>query len=57
MKGAAQYSDALIIGAENLNPEVDEFIKKQDKPILGYQDEENYIDAINAFYDQLSDED
>jgi len=57
MKGAAQYSDALVIGAENLNPEVDEFIKKQDKPILGYQDEENYIDAINAFYDQLSDED
>lgn len=57
MKGAAQYSDALIIGSENINQEVAGFIKETGKPTLEYQDEENYIDAINAFYDSLSEED
>ncbi len=56
MKSAAKYSDALIIGSDNINPELADFIKEADKPTLEYQDDENYIDRINAFYDQLSEE-
>ncbi len=48
-----QYSDAVIKGAEKINPEVDKFIQTTDKPILEYQPKETYIDAYNEFYDKV----
>lgn len=53
VKGAIEHSDAAIIGSENVNPEIQEFIQNSGKPNLGYQDEENYISAFNDLYDQI----
>ncbi len=52
-KLAIKYSDAVIIGSEEINSELAKYIKILDKPVLGYQDEEAYIDAYNDFYNVL----
>ena len=53
MKGAIDRSDALIIGSSELNPEVLEYAKASGKPILEYQDSEDYYVAYNEFYDKI----
>lgn len=52
-KAAIDNSDALIIGSEEINPEIEKYLKDSGKPYLEYQSEETYIDAYNEFYDQL----
>lgn len=52
-KAAIDNSDALIIGSEKINPELEKYLKDSGKPYLEYQPEETYIDAYNEFYDQL----
>ena len=53
IKAAIEYSDAIIIGSEKINPEIEKHLKTIKKPILEYQDEENYIDAYSTFYDEV----
>lgn len=53
MKSAIDYSDAIIIGQENINPELMAYAEASGKPILPYADEESYRENINSFYDQL----
>jgi len=53
-KQAIQFSDAIIKGSETLHTELESFIKTLDKPVLEYQDEENYVTAYSDFYDQIS---
>ena len=52
-KLAIDFSDGIIIGSKEINNEVDEYIKSQDKQWLGYKNEEEYVDAYNDFYDKL----
>ena len=52
-KVGIQYSDAVIMGAQKLNPKVDQYIQSLDKPVLEYQTKETYIDAYNEFYDSV----
>jgi starch synthase len=52
-KLAIKYSDAIIIGSEEINSELAKYIKTLDKPVLGCQDESEYIDAYNDFYNKL----
>jgi len=52
-KLAMRYADAVIIGSETINGELDSYIKTLNKPVLPYQDEEHFIDAYNDFYDQI----
>lgn len=54
MKASAHFSDGLVIGAEKINAEVKEFLSATGKPILEHQNEEVFVDAISAFYDQFS---
>lgn len=49
-KAAIKYADAVIVGEEELTPEAAAEITGSDKPILGYQDEESYLDAYYEFY-------
>lgn len=56
IKAAIEYSDAIIIGSEKINPEIEKHLKTIDKPILEFQDEETYIDAYSDFYDKLLEE-
>lgn len=52
-KAAIDYSDAIVIGSPKINPELQEYLETIDKPILEYQDEENYINAYSDFYDEV----
>ncbi|MEI6122465.1 MAG: glycogen/starch synthase [Bacteroidota bacterium] len=56
MKGAIDFSDAIIVGAENVNPELLEYAKQTNKPMLGLQPMDSYIEAYSEFYDELVDE-
>ncbi len=53
IKAAIDYSDAVIYGSENVNPEVEEYLKTFSKPILGFQPMDSYIDSYNQFYDKI----
>lgn len=52
-KAAIDYSDAVVYGSENIDPELDKYARGKDLPLLEYKDKETYIDAYNAFYDDL----
>ena len=52
-KSAIDHSDGIIMGSKTINPEVAEYLKGCGKPILEYQDPDNYAEAYNAFYDQI----
>jgi starch synthase len=53
-KTAMDYSDGIIIGSQNVNPELVEYAKQLGKPVLDYQPMDNYIDAYNEFYDEIN---
>ncbi len=50
---AVSKSDAVIMGAIEVDNTVRSHVKKAGKPVLEYQSPENYIDAYNAFYDEV----
>jgi len=50
---AIDNSDGIIIGSKEINRELKDYLEKLDKPQLGYQKEEEYVDAYNEFYDKL----
>ncbi len=52
-KAAIDYADAVIIGSEKINPELEAYISTLNKPVLPFQSEETYVDAYNTFYDSL----
>ncbi|MFZ0281661.1 MAG: glycogen/starch synthase [Bacteroidales bacterium] len=52
-KLAIKYSDAIIVGSEDINEELLKYVSIQNKPTLNYQDELVYIDAYNDFYDKI----
>lgn len=52
-KFAIDYSDAVIKGTENVNTEVEKYIKDTGKLFLDYQSKEDYIDAYNDFYEKV----
>ncbi len=53
-KLAIDHSDGIIIGSKEINKDIEKYIESLDKPILGYQGDEDYIDEYNDFYDKLS---
>jgi starch synthase len=53
MKGAIDFSDAVVCGAENVEAELLDYAKKSGKPILKYTPAEKYIEAYDHFYDEL----
>lgn len=55
MKLAVDYSDGIILGSENVNPEVEEYLKEKQIEQLPYQPEfEKYADNIEEFYNKIS---
>jgi starch synthase len=53
MKLAINFSDGIIFGSSNPNPEVIKYAIKSGKPTLPYQSEEEYIDQYAEFFDQI----
>lgn len=52
-KAAIDNADALIIGSEKINSEVEEYLKKSGKPYLEFHPEDTYVEAYNKFYDEI----
>ncbi|MBL4593462.1 MAG: glycogen/starch synthase [Flavobacteriales bacterium] len=52
-KAAMNASDAVIKASETINPELEEYFNGIDKPKLGYQSPEDYIEAYSDFYDEI----
>ncbi|MDZ7739127.1 MAG: glycogen/starch synthase [Bacteroidales bacterium] len=52
-KLAIDNSDGIIFGSREINEKVRKYIEEQDKAVLEYKDEEEYIDAYNEFYDKI----
>jgi len=56
-KLAAQYSDGIILGSENIDEEVVDFCKARSLPILPFNraslENGAYVDEYSAFYDSL----
>ena len=50
MKVAVDYSDALIVGSEEIPNELDDYLKNCDKPVLPYQHPEEFAEAYTEFY-------
>lgn len=59
-KLAARYSDGIIMGSENMDPQLAGYCAALGVPILPYNgtamQDGSYIDEYNGFYDKLSDE-
>jgi starch synthase len=52
-KAALAFSDAVIIGSQEINPELKKYLSTIDKPVLEYQPMESYIEAYSNFYDEV----
>lgn len=50
---ALNFCDGAILGSENINNSVLEYINTINKPVLSFHDKDTYVDAINNFYDQI----
>ena len=50
---AVSNSDAVILGSRTIDAEIDRFLKKSGKPVLEYQDPDNYIEAYSDFYQDV----
>lgn len=52
-KMAIDNSDAIIFGSKNIHPELVDYVKEKNMPVLEYQDPENFVDAYSDFYDEI----
>jgi len=52
-KLAVNFSDGIILGSEEINKDVNEYINSIDKPVLPFQDKDSYVESFNNFYDQI----
>lgn len=53
MKAAIDFSDGVIIGSPDINPELMKYVLESDKPYLEFQPMDRYIDAYSDFYDEI----
>ncbi|MCB0806952.1 MAG: glycogen/starch synthase [Bacteroidales bacterium] len=53
MKAAIDFSDAVIVGDDEINSSVDGYLKKADKPTMKHPSDDNYIEVYNKFYDEV----
>ncbi|MDD2411602.1 MAG: glycogen/starch synthase [Bacteroidales bacterium] len=52
-KAALDNADAVIINSESVNPEIQTYLGNVKKPILGYNAEENLVNTVNDFYEEV----
>ena len=52
-KAAIDFSDAIVIGQQQINPEIQQYILESGKPVLPYQENADYIEVYNNFYNSL----
>ena len=52
-KAAINAADAVIKASKNINGELESYFNEVNKPKLGYQSPEEYVDAYSNFYDEI----
>ena len=52
-KAAIDFSDGVIIGSPDINPEIIKYVNQIDKPVLEFKSMDTYIDSYNEFYDEI----
>lgn len=52
-KLAIQYSDAVIVGSQTINPNISSYLEELKKPIIGFEGPDTYIEAYSNLYDEL----
>lgn len=52
-KAAIDFSDGVILGSPEINPEIINYLNECDKPVLEFQSMDRYVDAYNEFYDEI----
>mgnify|MGYP001156942086 FL=1 len=55
MKIAIDFSDALIIGSEKISKELEDYLEKCEKPVLGYHSQDSFIEEYTEFYNKILD--
>ena len=50
MKVAIDYSDALIVGSEELPEELTNYLQNSEKPVLDYKSKDEFSEAYTEFY-------
>jgi starch synthase len=55
-KYAADWSDAVILGSNNLDQDLIKHVEESGKPILKEFDENNYVEEFDKFYDTILEE-
>jgi len=55
-KLAIKYADAVIMGSEKISDDLNKFIVDSDKYLIPHQNDEDYVDAYDALYDELLEE-
>jgi starch synthase len=52
MKVAIDYSDALIIGSENIPDDLNSYLKLSEKPVLEYKSKDEFGEAYTTFFNE-----
>ncbi len=52
-KYATDWSDAIILGSNNLDQDILDHVEKSGKPTLKEFDENNYVEEFDKFYDTI----
>ncbi|WP_196895422.1 glycogen/starch synthase [Aureivirga marina] len=52
MKNAINNSDAVLIANENVSPDLKDFAKNSDKPVLEYNEEQDFKETYLSFYNE-----
>ncbi len=55
-KSAIDFSDGIIRGSEAIEREINSYLRSSGKPVLEYQNPEEYMDAYSEFYDEVLEE-
>ena len=53
MKIAIDFSDALIMASEKIPKELKDYLEQCNKPVLGYQSKNSFIEEYTEFYNKL----
>ncbi len=53
-KFAIDYSDGIILGEKDIDPEILKYLEASKKPVLGYSDDDKLIENCNNFYTKIS---
>lgn len=51
-----EHADAVILGSDTVDEDLVSEINSLSKPVVGYQNEEEYVDAYHALYEKILDE-